>query len=313
MNRLVAVKVLHPRLAADSRLLSDLIREARLAASLSHSNIVQAIDAGQAGPVHYFVMELVEGKTIREELDAGKVFDEEDAVAIVLQVARALEHAGKRGLVHRDVKPANIVLTADGVAKLADLGMAFAEGDPRRAQRERGLMIGTPYYMAPEQIKGRHDVDARADLYALGATLYHMVTGRPPYPSQDIDAVLHAHLHVPLTPPDALKPGLSAGLVEVVTMLLHKDRRRRYQSAGDLAVDLECLRRGDPPRLTRPRPAAGALAALAEGDADDEPEQEEEEPPSGLLAVQRLLFVVGVLGGLLVLSVICNVVLLLRR
>jgi serine/threonine-protein kinase len=312
MHRLVAVKVLHPRLAADARLLNDIVREARMAARLSHSNIVQAIDAGQAGPIHYFVMEFVEGKTIREELDAGKVYGEEEAVSIALQVARALEHAGKRGLVHRDVKPANVVLTADGVAKLADLGMAFAEGDPRRAQRERGLMIGTPYYMAPEQIKGRADVDARADLYALGATLYHMVTGRPPYPSTDVDAVIHAHLHAPLKPPDTLNPDLSPGLVEVITMLLRKDRRSRYQSAADLVTDLECLQRGEPPRLTRSRPELGALAALADGDAD-EPEEAPAKAPKNLHDVQRLLFVLGVLGGLLVLSVLCNVVLLLRK
>ena len=184
MDRLVAVKVLHPRLAADPEFLRRLTREAHVAAKLSHNNIVQAIDVGSAGPLHYFVMELVEGKTIRQELDAGKVYGEREALEIVIQIAQALGHASKRGLVHRDVKPANIVLTADGVAKLADLGMARDAADLTQVKRERGLAIGTPYYIAPEQVRGRDDIDVRADLYSLGATLYHMTTGRPPFPRQ---------------------------------------------------------------------------------------------------------------------------------
>ena len=115
-----------------------LTREAHVGAKLSHNNIVQAIDVGSAGPLHYFVMELVEGKTIRQEMDAGKKYTEREALEIVVQIAQALQHAARRGLVHRDVKPANIVLTPDGVAKLADLGMARDAADMAQAKRERG-------------------------------------------------------------------------------------------------------------------------------------------------------------------------------
>ena len=149
MNRLVAVKVLHPRWAANPEFLQRLTREAHLAARLSHNNIIQAIDVGSAGPLHYFVMELVEGQTLREILETGKIYGEHEAVDIVLQIAQALQHAHRRGLIHRDVKPANIVLTTEGIAKLADLGMARETDDAVLARREKGLTIGTPYYIAP--------------------------------------------------------------------------------------------------------------------------------------------------------------------
>jgi serine/threonine-protein kinase len=301
----VAVKVLHPRLAADPKFLPRLTHEARLAAKLSHNNIVQAIDVGSAGPLHYFVMELVEGKTIRQELDAGKVYEEKEAVEIVLEVAQALAHASKRGLIHRDVKPANIVLTADGVAKLADLGMARETGDLERAKRERGLVMGTPYYVAPEQIGARPDVDVRADLYSLGATLYHMTTGRPPFPHKGVEVVLNAHLHEELTPPDHLNQRLSSGLGEVVEFLMAKDRGERYQTPEDLIIDLECLLNGEPPKLVRQRIEAATLRRLTEGEEDEPPRP----PPP---AWRRPWVWAAILGGLLGVSVLVNLILLLR-
>jgi len=308
MDRLVAVKVLHPKLAADPEFLLRLTREAHTAAKLSHNNIVQAIDVGSAGPLHYFVMELVEGKTIRQEMDAGKKYSEREALEIVVQIAQALQHAARRGLVHRDVKPANIVLTADGVAKLADLGMARDATDPAQAKRERGLAIGTPYYIAPEQVRGRQDVDVRADMYSLGATLYHMTTGQPPFPGKDVERLLEAHLTQELTPPDHINQNLSSGLGEVVEFMMAKDRRKRYATADDLIIDLECLLAGDPPKLARRKIEARTLRELAEGDAD-EPEDAAERPSGPPMPWVWI----GVLGGLLGLSVLVNLILMLRR
>lgn len=308
MDRLVAVKVLHPRFAADPEFLRRLTREAHVAAKLSHNNIVQAIDVGSAGPLHYFVMELVEGKTIRQDLDAGKVYGEREALEIVVQIAQALGHAAKRGLVHRDVKPANIVLTADGVAKLADLGMARDAADLTQAKRERGLAIGTPYYISPEQVRGRENLDVRADIYSLGATLYHMTTGRPPFPGKEVERLLEAHLTEELTPPDHVNQQLSSGLGEVVEFMMAKDRRKRYATADDLIIDLECLLTGDAPKLARRKMAAGTLAGLAEGAGDEA--EEGPERPSG----PPMPWVwIGILGGLLGLSVLVNLILLLRR
>ncbi len=307
MNRLVAIKVLHPRLAANPEYLQRLTREAHLAARLSHNNIIQAIDVGAAGPLHYFVMELVEGQTIREILEKGKVYEEREAVEIILQIAQALQHAHRRGLIHRDVKPANIVLTTDGIAKLADLGMARETDDAVLSQREKGIAMGTPYYMSPEQIRGRQNIDGRADLYALGATLYHMVTGKPPFLYPETERVLMAHLEEELTPPDHLNQKLSSGLGEVVEYLMAKERRRRYQKADDLIIDLECLLSGEAPKLVRKQMQASTLAALSEGEA------EEEELPLASSGPPHAWVWIGVLAGLLVLSFLFNLILLMRH
>ncbi len=306
MNRLVAIKVLHPRLAANPEFIQRFQREAHLAARLSHNNIIQAIDVGSYGATHFFVMELVEGKTIREELDAGKIYEEREAVEIIIQIAQALAHASRRGLVHRDVKPANIVLTSDGIAKLADLGLAREADDMALSRKERGLAFGTPYYISPEQIEGREDLDARCDLYSLGATLYHMVTGQPPFPDKDPESVFRAHLFKELTPPDHLNDKLSSGLGEVTEFLLAKDRRQRYQTADDLIIDLECLLASEPPRLARQRIEAATLGSLAEG-------EEEEEVPDPPLISPVAWIVIGTLGGLLFLSLLFNLLLWMRR
>jgi serine/threonine-protein kinase len=306
MNRLVAVKMLHPKLAADPRLLKRLVREAHLAAKLSHNNIVQAIDVGAAGSLHYFVMEYVQGTTIKQELEAGKIYSEAEAVEIVLQIAQALQHAHRRGLIHRDVKPANIILTADRVAKLADLGMARETTDEAMARAEKGLTIGTPFYIAPEQIYGQEDIDGRADIYSLGATFYHMITGQPPFPGDKIEPVLDAHLHQELTPPDHLNTSLSSGAGEVVEFMMAKDREQRYRSPEDLILDLECLLAGQPPKLARERIEAATLEQLSQGEV-----AEDEERRAG--RTMNLLPWLLALGGLLGLSLLVNLILVLTR
>jgi serine/threonine protein kinase len=310
MNRLVAIKVLQPKLASNPDFLERFTREAHLAAKFSSNNIVQAIDVGSAGKLNYFVMEFVEGTTIREEVDKGKIYEEHEAVEIILQIAQALEHAHRRGLIHRDVKPANIILTADGIAKLADLGLARQTGDEAVAKAEKGKTVGTPFYIAPEQIRARDDIDIRADIYSLGATLYHMVTGQPPFPHPTVEAVIKAHLEEELQPPDHLNMALSSGLGEVVEFMMAKDRRKRYRTPADLIIDLECLLNGDPPKLARQRIEASTLQDLATGEADEE--EAEESPTPAWLAGNKALLWVSVLGGLLALSLLLNLVLLLR-
>jgi serine/threonine-protein kinase len=305
MNRLVAIKVLHPRFAANPEFLRRLQREAHLAAKLSHNNIIQAIDVGSAGSIHYFVMEYVEGTTIKQEQEAGKIYEEAEAIEITLQMAQAMQHAWRRGLVHRDIKPANIVLTADRVAKLADIGMARETEDRALARAEKGMTIGTPFYMAPEQIHGREDIDVRADIYSLGATLYHMLTGQPPFPGDKVDDVLKAHLEQDLVPPDHLNTKLSGGLGEVVEFMMAKKRRRRYQTPEDLILDLECLQNGQPPRLARQRIQPTMLEELAEGKA----EPDERTPPPRVIKTNPVLLTV--LGILLGLSVLVNLIFLL--
>lgn len=267
INRIVALKVLRKSLATNREFLERFRREAEMAGQLSSNYIVQAIDAGDAHGHHYFVMEYVDGRTVREELERGKVYEEREALEIVLHVAEALQHAHKKGLVHRDIKPDNIIFTPEGVAKLADLGLARPTADEHWAKAEEGLAIGTPYYISPEQIRGSKDVDARADIYSLGATLYHMLTGRPPFPGKTPNEVMLAHLKTKLVPPDHVNTQLSGGVGEVVETMMAKSRDDRYASCADLLIDLKCLLGGEPPVIARQKMEESVLAGLASGEA----------------------------------------------
>jgi len=309
MDRTVAIKVLHPKLAADKKFLARFQREAHLAAKFNSNHVIQAIDVGNTANIHYFVMEYVEGKTIKDELEKGKIYQEAEAIDIVLQIARALQVAHRRKLIHRDIKPANIVLTKDGTAKLADLGMARATEDEAHVKSEKGLTIGTPHYMAPEQIRGRGDVDSRADIYSLGATFFHIVTGRAPFPYPTVDEVLRAHLKEELTPPDHINTKLSAGLGQVVEFMMAKSRKKRYPSPDELILDLECIQRDEPPRFAHQH-MADALAGLSKAQDEDEDEAEEEvdDDAPEMVPLRWVYYILGILAF----SCVGNLFLLLR-
>jgi serine/threonine-protein kinase len=266
MDRTVALKILLRQLAMNKEFIERFHREAHLAAKLSHNNIVQAIDSGEFSGHHYFVMEYVDGTNIKQELDKGKVYEEKESLRIILQVAEAMDHAHQKGLIHRDIKPENIMMMKDGAAKLADLGLARLTADETMAQSEKGIAIGTPYYISPEQIRGAVDVDIRTDIYSLGATMYHMVTGRVPFPGKSPSEVMQKHLRAKLVPPDHVKTQLSGGLGQVVETMMQKDRNHRYATPQDLIIDLKCLLQGKPPMLAGQSMSASAMAQLADGD-----------------------------------------------
>jgi serine/threonine-protein kinase len=253
LDRIVAIKVLPKRNSDNADFVERFYKEGRAAARLSHNNIVQAIDVGStADSFHYFVMEFIEGKTLYDMMQPppvgeGKRFTEREALDITIQIAEALVHAHRRNLIHRDVKPKNIILTPQGIAKLTDLGLARAKDDKQAAESEAGKAYGTPYYISPEQIRGDVDIDYRADLYSLGATLYHLVTGRPPFEGDTPTAVMHKHLKQALTPPDHLNTSLSAGLGEVIEVAMAKNREDRYPSTEDMVEDLKAVRNGESP------------------------------------------------------------------
>ncbi len=269
VDRIVAVKVLLDQLAQNKEFIKRFDRESKIAAKLSHNNIVNAIDAGEVNGHYYFVMEYVEGDTIKDFLEKGRIFDEKTALKIILAVAEALKHAHQRGLIHRDIKPENVILTKDGGVKLADLGLARLTSDEKWAMAEAGMAIGTPYYISPEQVRGQVDVDIRADIYSLGATFYHMVTGQVPYSGETPTEVMKKHLdkNVVLVPPDHLNTNLSSGLGEVVETMMAKNREDRYRNPDDLILDLKCLIAGDAPMIASQK--AEALATLAQGDSDE--------------------------------------------
>lgn len=231
LQRTVAIKILSPHLARDPRYVERFLREARAVARLSHPNVISGIDVGEAEGVRYFVMEFASGLTVQKLLDRGGPMDESRVARIALQIARALEHAHEAGLVHRDVKPDNILITGDGVAKLCDLGLA-------KDRPESGVSLGTPYYISPEQAEGITDVDIRSDLYAFGATLYHMLAGRPPFEGR-AQVVMAKHVKEEPPPLRSLAPDVSPEMEEIVHRLLRKDRNQRFQSPKELIGALE--------------------------------------------------------------------------
>ena len=262
LDRTVAVKVLPRKFLNKGDFVQRFYAEGKAAAKLNHPNIVQAIDVGQAGEHHYFVMEFVEGRTVFDDLERQGRYSESAALPIAIQVARALEHAHEAGFVHRDVKPKNIMITPDGTAKLADMGLARAVTDREAAEAEAGKAYGTPYYISPEQVRGRTDIDSRADVYGFGATLYHMITGRAPFEGSSPSSVMHKHLKEHITPPDRIASELSAGICEVVEVCMAKDKGDRYASTSDLVTDLEAIARGEAPVYARQRFDLAKLSAL---------------------------------------------------
>src|SRR5215216_474134 len=270
LDRIVAIKVLPKRSSENLEFVERFYKEGKAAARLSHNNIVQAIDVGSTPEsYHYFVMEYVEGKTLYDQMQPapvgeGRAFTEEEALDVMIQIADALHHAHQRGLIHRDVKPKNILLTKEGVAKLTDLGLARATDDKEAAESEAGKAYGTPYYISPEQIRGDVDIDFRADIYSLGATMYHLVTGKPPFDGETPSAVMHKHLKQPLTPADHVNTALSAGVGEIIDVAMAKNREERYQSTEDMLEDLRAVRRGEPPTHARRAVHIDGLSKLEE-------------------------------------------------
>jgi len=266
LNRSVAIKVLPRRFSENPEYVQRFYKEGQAAGKLNHPNIVQAIDVGEAGGYHYFVMEYVEGKTIADDIANGHIFGEIEAIEIIIQVCHALQHAHAHGLVHRDVKPKNIMINTQGVVKLADMGLARETTDIEAAQSEEGKAYGTPYYIAPEQIRGKIDIDGRADIYGLGATFYHMVTGRVPFTGDDSAEIMKRHLREKLIPPDHINTTLSAGVSEVIEIMMAKRREDRYNNVEELLLDLEALRQGHPPIQARKRFDVEMLEQLENGD-----------------------------------------------
>ncbi|MCA9285569.1 MAG: serine/threonine protein kinase [Phycisphaerales bacterium] len=253
LDRMVAIKVLPKKFSANAKFIERFYKEGRAAAKLNDPNIVAAYDVGQAGDHHYFVMEYVDGETVYDRIVAKKRFSESSAVDVVRQVASALKHAHERGFIHRDIKPKNIMMSKAGTVKLADLGLARAVSDKEAAEAESGRAYGTPYYISPEQIRGQVNIGPAADIYGLGATFYHMLTGRVPFEGKNPSEVMHKHLKSELVPPDHINSKISASCAQVIEMMMAKDPKDRYQSADDLIQDLDLVRAGKPPHFARPK------------------------------------------------------------
>jgi len=239
-SRQVAIKVLPDHLATNQTSLDRFYREAKSGALLNHPNIVRNLAAGQdhASRRHYLVLEYVDGPSAHELLNRFGRLAVGDAVHIVLDIARALEHAHSRRVVHRDIKPDNILLTLSGVAKLADLGLAKRTDETSHLTAAR-QGFGTPYYMPYEQAMNARSADGRSDIYALGATLYHLLTGEVPFPGANHLEIIDKKNLGLFTPASNLNSELPAVLDRILARILARNPGDRYQTASELIVDLE--------------------------------------------------------------------------
>ena len=253
VDRIVAIKILRPHLGRNEAYLDRFIREAHAAAKLNHPNVVRAIDAGSADGYHYFVMEFADGQATAERLESGPM-GEAEALKVTRGVTKALAHAHRHGVVHRDIKPGNIMLLADGIAKLADLGLAKTTQADNSATAD-GKMLGTPNYMSPEQARGQADLDGRSDIYSLGATLFHLVTGAAPFLGATAATVISKLLTEPTPDPRALLPTISPAVRALIHKMMAKDPAQRHQTADELLADIDAASKGQMPRSPSARPA----------------------------------------------------------
>jgi serine/threonine-protein kinase len=254
VKRPVALKILPPRLAKNAEFVQRFFREAQSAAQLNHPNIVQAYDAGEADGYHYFAMEFVDGRPVSDFLQEGNPLPEDQALTLVRDVALALDYAHESGILHRDIKPANILLTSQGKPKLADLGLAREAASTSSDLTQAGFAIGTPDYISPEQVRGDTGIDGRTDIYSLGATLFHMLTGRPPYAGGTGNEVMAKHLADPIPDARKLNPDVSRGAARIVWRAMAKDPARRFQTGGEMAAEIDRV-------LSAPERGVGAESA----------------------------------------------------
>ena len=239
LDRYVAIKVLHSFLATEEDFLTRFQREAKVAAMLRHPNIVQVYDFDAEGGVYYMVMEFIDGLSLKsrlQEMGVGQTLPLEEAIRIVIAIANGLDYAHRRGAVHRDVKPANIMFTEDGEAILTDFGIAKMVNVA--GLTASGAMVGTPSYMSPEQGMGQAG-DERADIYSLGVVLYQLATGQLPFDADTAMGIVLKHINDPPVPPTVINTDLPPGIEAVIMRTLAKDPDERYQTAKGLIADLK--------------------------------------------------------------------------
>jgi len=276
LQREVAVKTLLPALAADADFVARFTREARAAALLNHPNITQIYATGQEGPIPFFAMELIRGRSLDSLCRASGALEPARAAAYIRQAATGLRHAAQKGLIHRDVKPSNLMLAEDGVVKITDFGLAKAAGSDS-GLTATGEVLGSPGYISPEQAQGR-PLDSRSDIYSLGATFFHLVTGRLPFPAPTAVAMILKHMNEPLRSPRSLNAGIPFPVAATIQRMMAKNPGERFQDYDALIDALDRAIQdaapeavtADPERATlHRRPVTnGSTAPMTRGSGD---------------------------------------------
>jgi beta-lactam-binding protein with PASTA domain/predicted Ser/Thr protein kinase len=298
LGRTVAVKVLAPQFADDDGFVMRFRREAQAAASIGHPHIVSVFDTGSDDGVHFIVMEYVEGRTLAEILAGGGRILPDRAIDIAMDVCRALEAAHAQGVIHRDIKPGNIMLDPRGDVKVTDFGIARVTTTADTVAQTAAI-LGTASYLSPEQAQGQ-PVDGRSDIYSLGCVLYEMVTGRPPFLGDSPVAVASKQVLEQPTPASRLNPDVTADLDAVILRALAKNPANRYQSAEEMRADLERAKRGLPVDAT-PLLPAGATQVLDRppAHATELLPPTEPERRTNWVPILVTLVLIALLGGLL--------------
>ncbi|HTY40524.1 MAG TPA: serine/threonine-protein kinase [Thermoanaerobaculia bacterium] len=263
LERVVALKTLAAQFSTDDAFVQRFLKEARAAARLNHPNIVQIYDFGCEEGVYFLAMEYVDGPSLRKLLGHARLA-ERDAVLLIRHAVAALAVAHAQGLVHRDIKPDNLMLTAKrDRLKLVDLGIA-KRIDEDQGLTQTGQAVGTPQYISPEQIRGVKHIDARADIYSLGATFFQLVTGHAPFEGTSGALIMSMHLTHPLPDPRTYVPELSIGVCRVLRKMMAKDRDERYRDVQALDRDLYRLQIGETPEPDEPSASGIATFVSAE-------------------------------------------------
>jgi eukaryotic-like serine/threonine-protein kinase len=270
LDRVVGVKTLRDDLARDQTFQARFRREAQSAASLNHPSIVAVYDTGEDmvgnTPVPYIVMEFVDGRTLRDLLRDDRRLLPERALEITDGVLRALDYSHRNGIVHRDIKPGNVMLTRTGEVKVMDFGIARAVADSQMTMTQTAQVIGTAQYLSPEQARGER-VDARSDLYSTGCLLYELLTGRPPFTGDSPVAIAYQHVKEEPVPPSQVDPEVPAWADAIVLKAMRKDPADRYQSAGEMRNDIQRALSGAPIAAAMPPTASYAGATRRMGSA----------------------------------------------
>ena len=243
LGRRVAIKVLHQRYAEDSQFVERFLREASAAAKLNHPNIVQVYDRGQAADTYYIAMEYVDGMTLKDLVRRRGGLTEQECLAYGRQALHALRFAHRNGIVHRDVKPHNMMVDTDGRLKIADFGIARAAADADSGLTEAGSIVGTAQYLSPEQAQG-HEVAASSDLYSLGVVMFEMATGRVPFDGESPVNVALKHVKDPVPRPSSLNREVTPAIESIILKAMEKDPTRRYSTADEMLADLDRAREG---------------------------------------------------------------------
>ena len=308
LNRYVAVKILRSEFTDDEEFVKRFRIEAQAAASLSHPNIVSIFDVGQEDDIHYIVMEFIDGITLKEYISQVGALPWREAVNIAIQICSAIEQAHKNHIVHRDIKPHNILITKEGIAKVTDFGIARAVSSATITMV--GSTIGSVHYFSPEQARGGF-IDEKSDLYSLGITIYEMVTGKVPFDGESPVSVALKHIQEKADRPSDVNPSVPKGINDLIVKAIKKDQNLRYQNASDMLSDLQRTLNEPNAKIigssvketlpTKKMQAVGAGVTIPdEIDADEEEFEEDEEGMAKKRKKDRLSVWLGIVTGLII-------------